>query len=129
MATFAKIGMNGIVLEVVSVANEVLLDDAGNEQEALGINFLEELSNWPCWKQTSYNTQGGVHQLGGTPFRKNHAGIGFKYDADRDAFIPPKPYLSWILNETTCEWEPPVAEPTEGRHTWNEETQQWDVDS
>ena len=129
MATFAKIGMNGIVLEVVSVANEVLLDDAGNEQEALGINFLEELSNWPCWKQTSYNTQGGVHQLGGTPFRKNHAGIGFKYDADRDAFIPPKPYLSWILNETTCEWEPPVAEPTEGHHTWNEETQQWDVDS
>jgi hypothetical protein len=129
MASFAKIGMNGIVLEVVSVSNEIIKDDAGNEQEALGINFLEELSNWPCWKQTSYNTHGGVHQLGGTPLRKNYAGIGFKYDDDRNAFIPPRPYLSWTLNETNCQWEPPVAEPTEGHHTWNEETQQWDVDS
>tara|TARA_Y100001972_G_C7652629_1_gene328277 strand:- start:1043 stop:1438 length:396 start_codon:yes stop_codon:yes gene_type:complete len=130
MASFAKIGMDGRVLEVVSVANEVLLDDAGNEQEVLGINFLEELSNWPCWKQTSYNTYHGEHLLGGTPLRKNYAGIDFKYDTDRQAFIPPKPYLSWTLNETTCDWDPPIERPTEGGpYIWNEKTQQWDVDT
>jgi len=129
MATFAKIGLNSKVIAVHSLHNDVLKDANGVEQENLGIDFLTKQHGWAIWKQTSYNTRGGVHKLGGTPFRKNHAGIGFKYDADRDAFIPPKPYLSWILNETTCQWEPPVAEPTEGHHTWNEETQQWDVDS
>ena len=79
-------------------------------------------------KRTSYNTKGGVHQLGGTPFRKNYAGFGYRYDQTRDAFIPPQPYPSWRLNEETCQWEAPVALPdTENRYNWNEETQQWDL--
>ena len=78
------------------------------------------------WIQTSYNTRGGVHLLGGTPFRKNYAGIGYTYDAVRDAFIPPKPYASWVLNEETCLWDAPVAYPDDGkRYTWDENTQQW----
>ena len=128
MASFAKLGLNGEVLEVVAVDNSVITDSNGIEQEKLGINFLTELYNWPVWKQTSYNTIGGVHTLGGTPFRKNHAGIGGRYDSDRDAFIPKKPYASWTLNETTCLWEAPVALPdTENRYNWNEETKQWDL--
>lgn len=82
------------------------------------------------WVQTSYNTVAGVHQLGGTPLRKNYAGLGYTYDAVRDAFIPPKPYSSWILNEDTCLWEPPVAYPSdENRYVWNEETQSWDEET
>jgi hypothetical protein len=128
MAHFAKIGMNGIVLQVCVVNNDVIKDDAGVEQERLGIRFLTELYNWPQWKQTSYNTHHGVHSEGKTPFRKNYAGVNFKYDEERDAFIPARPYLSWTLNETTCDWEPPVAMPTDGnKYQWNEETQQWDV--
>ena len=131
MASFAKIGMDGRVLEVVSVANEVLLDDAGNEQEVLGINFLEELSNWPCWKQTSYNTYHGEHLLGGTPLRKNYAGIGYYYDEARDAFIQPKLYESWTLDEDTCLWQPPIPYPSnsiedEKRYKQNEVTKAWD---
>ena len=77
-------------------------------------------------KQTSYNTQGGVHLLGGTPFRKNYAGIGYKYDEERDAFISPKPYDSWVLNEDSCLWEPPVAYPIDGKqYTWDEATMSW----
>jgi len=79
----------------------------------------------PC-KRTSYNTVGGVHQFGGVPYRKNYAGIGYTYDPDRDAFIPPKPYPSWILNEDTCLWDPPIPYPEDGMHTWNEDTQSWD---
>lgn len=78
------------------------------------------------WIQTSYNTKGGVHQLGGTPLRKNYAGIGHTYDGQRDAFIPPKPYPSWTLNEDTCLWEPPIPYPTDGKlYQWNEEIQEW----
>jgi hypothetical protein len=78
------------------------------------------------WIQTSYNTKGGVHQLGGTPLRKNYAGIGYTYDRERDAFIPPKPYPSWTLNEDSCLWDPPVPYPTDGKlYQWNEETQEW----
>ncbi len=128
MASFAKLGANGEVLQVVAVDNSVITDSNGVEQEKLGIDFLTELYNWPVWKQTSYNTIGGVHTLGGTPFRKNHAGIGGRYDSDRDAFIPKKPYASWTLNETTCLWDSPVVYPTDGkRYLWNEETQQWDL--
>ena len=87
MASFAKLGLNGEVLQVVSVNNDTIKDLNNIEQEKLGIDFLTELYNWPVWKQTSYNTRGGVHLLGGTPFRKNHAGIGKRYDSDRDAFI------------------------------------------
>ena len=96
MASFAKIGLNSKVIEVHSVVNEVLKDAKGTEQEVLGIDFLTKLTGWAVWKQTSYNTRGGVHLLGGTPFRKNHAGIGMTYDEDRDAFIAPKPYASWM---------------------------------
>jgi hypothetical protein len=128
MASFAKIGLNNKVIEVLSVHNNELLDANGVEQEVNGIDFLTKLTGWSIWKQTSYNTRGGVHLLGGTPLRKNHAGIGMTYDEDRDAFIPPKPYPSWTLNETTCLWDPPVVKPDDGqRYSWNEETQQWDL--
>ena len=128
MASFAKIGLNGKVIEVQSVVNEVLHDSNGVEQEVNGIDFLTKLTGWSIWKQTSYNTYGGVHKLGGTPFRKNHASIGYTYDEDRDAFISPKPYDSWTLNENTCLWECPVTYPTDGQmYTWNETNQTWDL--
>jgi hypothetical protein len=128
MASFAKIGLNGKVIEVQSVVNEVLHDSNGVEQEVNGINFLTNLTGWAIWKQTSYNTRGGVHISGGTPFRKNFAGVGYTYDEDKDAFISPKPYPSWTLNDTTCLWEAPVAYPTDGqRYTWNETNQTWEL--
>ena len=128
MASFAKIGLNNKVIEVHSLHNNELKDSNGVEQEVNGIDFLTKLTGWAVWKQTSYNTHGGVHDLGDTPLRKNYAGIGYTYDEDRDAFIPKKPYNSWVLNEDTCLWEAPVALPdTENRYNWNEETQQWDL--
>ena len=128
MASFAKIGLNNKVIEVLSVVNEVLHDADGVEQEVIGIDFLTKLTGWAIWKQTSYNTKGGVHLLGGTPFRKNHAGKGFTYDEDRDAFIPPKSYPSWVLNESTCLWEAPVAMPiNDNKYSWNEQTLSWDL--
>jgi len=134
MASFAKLNSENIVITVESVVNEVLKDSNGIEQEQLGINFLKNLYNEPeaIWKQTSYNTHGGIHSSGGTPFRKNHAGIGYTYDSNRDAFIPLKPYNSWILNETTCNWGPPISKPTEQleenqRYSWNEDIINWEV--
>ena len=129
MASFAKIE-NNIVTIVVSVVNVVLKDSNGIEQESIGIQFLKTLYNEPnaIWKQTSYNTIGGVHKSGGTPLRKNHASIGYTYDQTRDAFIPPKPFNSWILNEDTCLWNAPVAMPIdENRYIWNELTLTWDI--
>ena len=127
MASFAKIGLNNKVIEVLSVHNNVLKDANGVEQEVLGIDFLTKLTGWAIWKQTSYNTVGGVHKLGGTPLRKNHAGIGYTYDEDRDAFIPPKPYASWTLNESTCQWDSPTPYPDDGKtYEWNESEQRWD---
>jgi hypothetical protein len=131
MASFAKIGLNNKVIEVLSVVNEVLHDANGIEQESIGIDFLTKLTGYPVWKQTSYNTHGGVHNNNGTPFRKNHAGIGYTYDEDRDAFIPPKPFNSWILNEDTCNWESPIPLPSDAsidkRYKWNEQNQSWDL--
>jgi len=128
MASFAKIGLNSKVIEVLSVNNEVLKDANGIEQENIGVDFLTKLTGYPVWKQTSYNTQGGVHSSGGIPFRKNHAGIGYTYDEDRDAFIPKKPFASWVLNETTCLWESPVAYPNDGQsYKWNETIQNWEL--
>jgi hypothetical protein len=95
MAHFAKIGLNNKIIEVLSVHNNELLDSEGVEQEVNGIDFLTKLTGWALWKQTSYNNN----------FRKNYAGIGFTYDEDRDAFIPPKPSADAILNEETCLWE------------------------
>ena len=128
MATFAKIGLNSKVIEVLSVHNNELLDSNGIEQEVNGIDFLTKLTGWSIWVQTSYNTYGGVHNNSGTPLRKNHAGIGMTYDEDRDAFISKKPYNSWTLNETTCLWEAPVAMPDDdNRYIWNEETTTWNL--
>ena len=118
MASFAKIGLNNKVIEVLSVHNNELKDSNGIEQENIGIDFLTKLTGWAIWKQTSYNGN----------FRKNHAGIGYTYDEDKDAFIPKKPYASWILNETTCLWEAPSAMPDDGeKYTWNESTTTWDI--
>ena len=123
MASFAKLGKGNIVEKVVAVSNDI----ATTEQA--GVDFLNNLYNTrDVWKQTSYNTKAGVHLLGGTPFRKNHAGIGFTYDQERDAFIAPRPFDSWTINETTCEWEAPIAEPADGQdYDWNETTRQWDL--
>ena len=128
MASFAKLNLENIVITVESVVNEVIKDSNGVEQEQLGIDFLRTLYNEPnaIWKQTSYNTHGGVHSSGGTPSRKNHAGIGYTYDETRDAFIAPKPYNSWVLNEQTCNWDAPVAKPNDGLiYVWNEQIQNW----
>jgi len=128
MASFAKIGLNNKVIAVHSVHNNELKDANGVEEEKLGIDFLTELYGWAIWKQTSYNTIAGSHKLGGTPFRKNHAAIGYTYDEDRDAFIPKKPFNSWILDEETCLWKAPVIKPDDGKsYKWNEDTQQWDL--
>ena len=125
MASFAKIGLNNEVIEVLSVHNDV----ATTEQA--GADFLNNLYKTnDVWKQTSYNTKGGEHILGGTPFRKNRAGIGYTYDEDRDAFIPKQLYPSWTLNETTCRWEAPSAIPNDGKkYDWNETNQEWVVDN
>ena len=124
MAHFAKLGKGNKVLSVEAVHNDI----ATTEQA--GIDFLNNTYKTnDVWRQTSYNTYGGEHLLGGTPFRKNYAGIDFTYDQTRDAFIPPKPFQSWILNETTCQWDAPVAYPEDGqRYLWNETTRQWDLD-
>jgi hypothetical protein len=138
MASFAKLDSNNIVTTVESVSNNVLNNPAtGQEEEERGLNFLRNLYNEPeaVWKQTSYNTVGGVHILGGTPFRKNHAALGFTYDESRDAFLYPAPSEnpSFVLNETTCLWEPPVAMPDSSglsenqAYVWNEETLSWDI--
>jgi len=123
MAHFAKIGKGNIVEKVVVVHNNV----ATTEQD--GVDFLNNLyKSRDVWKQTSYNTKGGIHKLGGTPFRKNFANTGYKYDQTRDAFIPPKPYQSWILNETTCLWNAPVIKPDDGQdYIWNETIQNWEL--
>lgn len=118
MAHFAQLDDNNVVVQVIVVDNAELLDSNDVEQEAIGITFCTNLFGADTrWKQTSYN--GNI--------RKNYAGIGFTYDSTRDAFIAPQPYASWVLNETTCQWEAPVAYPTdENVYTWNETTQQWD---
>jgi hypothetical protein len=134
MASFAKLNSENIVITVVSVVNEVIKDLKGVEQEQLGIDFLKTLYNEPnaVWKQTSYNTRGGIHSSGGTPLRKNHAGISYIYDQTRDAFISPKPFNSWILNENTCLWEAPIPMPTTELennqfYSWDEENQSWNL--
>lgn len=113
MAHFAEIGLNNTVLQVIVVHNNELLDENGQESEAKGAEFCRNLFGG-TWLQTSYN---------GT-FRKNFAGVGYTYDAERDAFIPPKPYPSWVLVEETCQWTAPVAKP-EGMYSWDEATTSW----
>ena len=120
MAHYSFLNMQNIVTEVIVGKDET--DGPTNWEIHYG-NIREQV----C-KRTSYNTTGGVHANGGTPFRKNYAGIGYTYDETRDAFIPPKPYDSWTLNETSCLWEAPVAYPDDGEtYTWNEEMGTWDL--
>jgi hypothetical protein len=111
MAHYAKV-LNNKVTRVIVAEKEffdVFIDDSPGE-----------------WIQTSYNTRGGVHLLGGTPLRKNYAGVGYTYDRERDAFIPPKPFESWVLNEETCFWDPPIPYPTDGKtYNWDEPTVSW----
>lgn len=125
MAHFAKLRTGNRVEKVEVVSNDI----ATTEQA--GVDFLNTLyGTRDVWVQTSYNTRGGVHNNGGTPLRKNYAGIGFTYSSTLDAFIPPRPYPSWTLNETTCQWEPPVAYPDDYEtvlYSWNEETTSWDA--
>ena len=112
MAHFAKVE-NGVVTQVIVI-----------DQETLNTGHWGDPS---LWVQTSYNTQAGVHTQGGTPLRKNYAGLGYTYDSVRDAFIPPKPYASWVLNETTCQWGAPTPMPVEEgkRFIWDEPTTSW----
>jgi len=123
MAHFAKLGVGNVVVKVHVVSNNV----ATSEQA--GVEFLQNLyKTRDIFKQTSYNTIGGEHLLGGTPFRKNFAVKGFTYDQTKDAFIAPKPFNSWTLNETTCLWDPPVVKPDDGQiYIWNELKQRWDL--
>ena len=114
MSHFAKLDKNNIVT-FVTVGRQ---EDDGLEAELTA-------RTGDVYKQTSYNTSGGVHLLGGTPLRKNYAGIGFTYDETRDAFIPPKPYDSWVLDEDTCLWVAPIAYPAEGDYAWDKEAGDW----
>jgi len=109
MSHFARVTAQGIVEQVI-VAEQ---------------DFIDTLPDRTSWVQTSYNTRGGQHPEG-RPLRKNYAGIGYSYDSVRDAFIPPKPYASWVLNENTCLWDAPTPCPTDGKiYNWDENTQQW----
>jgi hypothetical protein len=115
MAHFAEIDDNNVVLRVIVVANKDTADANGNEVESIGVAFCQRLLGGN-WKQTSYN--GNI--------RKNYAGIGFTYDAGIDAFVPPKPYPSWVLNSNTAQWEAPVPMPQDGKmYSWDEATQSW----
>ena len=115
MAYFAKLDENNVVLRVLSVSNDDCPDPApDNEQQ--GINFLAGLGLGSNWKQTSYNST----------FRKNYAGIGFTFDETRDAFIAPQPFASWVLDEATCQWQPPVPYPSDGKmYSWDESSVNW----
>jgi hypothetical protein len=118
MSHYAFLDQNNIVIEVI----------VGKDEGELGIDWEQhygEFRGQPC-KRTSYNTYAGVHNSGGIPYRKNYAGIGYTYDTGRDAFIPPKPFASWLLSETSCVWESPIPYPTDGkRYSWNEEQLIW----
>lgn len=113
MSHFAQIDTNNIVTQVIVVEQDVIDSGLFGSPES--------------WIQTSYNTYGGVHRLNGTPLRKNYAGLGYSYDSTRDAFIPPKPFNSWVLDENTCLWQAPVTRPTDGKpYTWNEASLTWE---
>ena len=138
MAHFAKIGSNGKVIGVLTMGNKDMLNASGVEDESVGQQYLERHNNWPApmWIQTSYNTQGGTHKLGGTPLRGNYAGIGYIWDEDNNIFYPKSPYPSWVLNTTTASWHSPIGDApddltaeeiaAETRYVWNEGTGAWD---
>jgi hypothetical protein len=116
MAHFAQIDENNIVTRVLVIDQETINTGAFGDPAT--------------WIQTSYNTRGGVHILGGTPLRKNYAGVGYIYDSTRDAFMTPKPFDSWVLDEDTCIWQAPIPMPDDGkRYFWNEADQIWIEDT
>ena len=126
MAHFVEIDAFHKVLTGVVLDDKDTQDADGNEAESIGAKYLHN-GFGGTWLRTSYNTFGGVHKLGGTPFRKNYAGIGFTYDETRDAFYEPQPFSSWTLNEDTCQWEAPTAKPDyEQSYHWNEDTTSWE---
>ena len=146
MAHFAKIGMNGKVIQVTTMDNEEMKDDQGNEIEARGQEWLERHNNWPAqmWIQTSYNTISNTHKSGDNSkaFRGNYAGIGYEWDEENNIFWPKKPYPSWVKDLATANWQSPIGDAPElseenkaqneaGTHIWvyiwNEDNQSWDL--
>ena len=144
MAHFAKLGANGKVIQVLTLDNKDMLNADGVEDESVGQQYLETHNNWPAqmWIQTSYNTLGNQHKLGGTPLRGNYAGIGYEWDEDNQIFWPKKPYASWVKNTTTASWNSPIgdapaltAEQQSQNEAathywvyhWNEAAQSWDL--
>ena len=144
MAHFAKLGVNGKVIQVLTMDNDKMLNADGVEDETVGQQWLETHNNWPAqmWIQTSYNTAGNQHKLGGTPFRGNYAGIGYEWDEDDNIFWPKKTFPSWVKNMTTAGWDSPIGDAPEltaeqqsqneadthsWSYVWNEEGQSWDL--
>jgi hypothetical protein len=138
MAHFAKIGMSSKVIQVLTLDNKDMLNADGVEDESVGQQYLQRHNNWPAqmWIQTSYNTSGGTHKLGGTPLRGNYAGIGMTWDEDNNIFYSKKPYPSWVLNTTTASWHSPIGDAPDDltdeekaantRYVWNEGSGAWD---
>lgn len=120
MAHYAILDENNIVVSVFVGRDENDLADGIEDWET-----YYAPAGFSC-RQTSYNTQGGIHLNGGEPFRKNYAGIGYRYDETLDGFIPPQPFPSWTLNSATCLWDSPVPPPDDGIWLWNEETMSWE---
>jgi len=144
MAHFAKLGANGKVIQVLTLDNKDMLNADGVEDEGVGQQYLELHNNWPAqmWIQTSYNTAGNTHKLGGTPFRGNYAGIGYEWDEDNQIFWSKKPYASWVKHIESASWKSPigdapaltaeqVSQNEAGTHRWgydwNESGQSWDL--
>ena len=138
MAHFAKLGSNSKVIQVLTLNNGDILNADGVEDESVGQQYLEGHNNWPAqmWIQTSYNTGGGKHKLGGTPLRGNYAGIGYTWDEDNNIFYGKKPYASWVLNTTDAQWHSPIGDAPEltaeekeanSRYEWNEDDKSWDL--
>ena len=117
MAHYAFLDSNNVVTEIIP----------GKDEGEDGIDWEQWYGDFrgQVCKRTSYNTVANIHKTGGTPYRKNYAGIGYTYDFGRDAFIPPKPYASWLLNEDTCQWKAPIDMPTDGIYSWDEANQSW----
>ena len=144
MAHFAKLGANGKVIQVLTLDNKDMLNADGVEDESVGQQYLETHNNWPAqmWIQTSYNTSGNTHKLGGgTAFRGNYAGLGYIWDEDNQIFWPKKPYASWVKNTTTASWQSPIGDApalteeqtsqneagTHRYYAWNESIKSWDL--
>ena len=138
MAHFAKLGSNNKVIAVLTLDNKDMHDANGVENETVGQQYLEKHNNWPAqmWIQTSYNTTNNTHLLGGTPFRGNHAGLGYEWDEDNQIFWPKKPHASWVKDLTIADWKSPIGdapaltaeeEASKKYYAWNESGQSWDL--